>query len=127
MMKTRTHAQETKAFTQYCPGAGVLWGSLCTFNDVAIHSEHLGRFRGKLASDVLELLTAKWHPPYIVLDVVSALLLTFALRHIFRQNCFESSLYFRRARIFRIYFVYNINKFVLSLKIFLGVGTVVTK
>ncbi len=27
------------------------------------HSEHLGRFRGKLASDVLELLTTIWHPP----------------------------------------------------------------
>ncbi len=40
----------------------------------------------------------------------------------------ESFLYFRRARIylFRIYFIY-INKFVLSLKTFLGVGTFVIK
>ncbi len=73
-------------------------------------------------------LLQKWHLPY-VLDVISAFLFTFAFGIYFQTKFFrfESSLYFRRARILRIYFVHNINKFVLSLKIFLGVGTFVMK
>ncbi len=80
------------------------------FNKMLQHSEHLGRFRGKLASDVLELLTTKWHPPYLVLDVISALLLTFALWHIFRQNSFVlKALYTSDEQEFLGYILYIIS------------------
>ncbi len=70
------------------------------------HSEHLGRFRGKLASDVLELLGTL----HIILDVVSALLLTFAFRHIFRQNSFVlKALYTSDEQEFLGYILYIIS------------------
>ncbi len=68
----------------------------------------------------------KWHPPYSLRQ--SFPLSYSALRHIYRQDTsfLVAFLYFQRVRIFRTYFIY-INKFLLSLKIFLGVGTFVVK